>query len=346
MNITRPFFSIIVPCYNSGPYIYELLESIHKQYMKNDIEVILVDDNSDISYESIIDKYRNKLNIKYVESTYDHGYPGNTRQYGILYATGEWITFLDHDDTLIPNTFKKIKKEIIKKKEKYYCIAGFYEVNYETKEIEAQYSRVLGWIHGKFYNKDNFWKYLSFPKNQKSQEDVSICTQANCYMEYLNRKPLYLDIYCYNWYMRKESFSRTSYIKNGNMYGYMEYYFNDYIKSTGNIYLQKKVDNIISDETSILGILEVLVLCYWYLMKFIFDKPDNYLKENIEYIKKLYRNGNKLFPNYCNPDYIYKWLSDDRCIMYKTIMKEANIIAEDCIPCMTIKEYLNLINQV
>ena len=39
---SRPFFSIIIPCYNSKPeHIRALLSSIEKQYMNEDIEVII-----------------------------------------------------------------------------------------------------------------------------------------------------------------------------------------------------------------------------------------------------------------------------------------------------------------
>ena len=46
----RPYFSIIIPCYNSGKTITNLLQSIIEQHMSDDLEVILSDDKSTEPY--------------------------------------------------------------------------------------------------------------------------------------------------------------------------------------------------------------------------------------------------------------------------------------------------------
>lgn len=108
-------FSIIIPCYNSGKTIRRTLESIVNQNMKDDIEVIIADDCSDISYINIIDSYKDRLNINYIEADHHYGYPGHTREVGVSVASGKYITFIDHDDEFIENILCKIK-DIIEKK--------------------------------------------------------------------------------------------------------------------------------------------------------------------------------------------------------------------------------------
>ena len=130
----RPFFSIIIPCYNSRETIGNLLTSIKEQNMNDEIEIILSDDNSTDPYEDIVDKFKDSLNIKQIKTDYNFA-PGNTREKGVSIATGEWLVFADHDDEFIPDTLPIIKKVIINSGEKYYAIANFYEVDAKSKEV-------------------------------------------------------------------------------------------------------------------------------------------------------------------------------------------------------------------
>ena len=52
----RPFFSIVVPCYNSRETLGALLESIVLQHMNDEIEVVLSDDCSNESYQDIVEQ--------------------------------------------------------------------------------------------------------------------------------------------------------------------------------------------------------------------------------------------------------------------------------------------------
>jgi glycosyltransferase involved in cell wall biosynthesis len=54
---------------------------------KEDLEVVLADDCSTESYQDIVDKYLDKLNIKQVSTEYNCC-PGNTRQCGVDAAAG------------------------------------------------------------------------------------------------------------------------------------------------------------------------------------------------------------------------------------------------------------------
>ncbi len=65
----RPFFSIVIPCYNSRNTIGRTLDSILNQHLGyNDIQVILADDCSTESYQDIVDKYKSKLFITQVKT--------------------------------------------------------------------------------------------------------------------------------------------------------------------------------------------------------------------------------------------------------------------------------------
>ena len=83
----RPFFSLVIPCYNDGRYapgVYldRLLTSVEDQGLdKDDIEVIIADDHSKYSYQGTLKRHQKKLNIMFVETDYNCG-PGNSRDKG------------------------------------------------------------------------------------------------------------------------------------------------------------------------------------------------------------------------------------------------------------------------
>ena len=110
-----PFFSVIVPMYNSKKYIAECLESIIRQSEK-DYEIIVVDDGStDDSYQ-IASDYREKFdNIVLLHKP--NGGVASARNYGIREATGQYIVFLDSDDVMVESGLRTASTLLKKKQE-------------------------------------------------------------------------------------------------------------------------------------------------------------------------------------------------------------------------------------
>lgn len=104
-------FSVIIAAYNSEKWIEESINSLINQDLgfQDTIEIIIIDDNSTdntrLICEELISKYPN--NIKYVKNEKNEG-PGITRNIGLEYATGDYVNFLDSDDTLSKNTMKDV----------------------------------------------------------------------------------------------------------------------------------------------------------------------------------------------------------------------------------------------
>lgn len=89
--------SVIIPAYNSEQFIAETLDSLVNQTLK-DIEVVIVNDGSTDGTQSIIDEYCSKYDIfkSYIK---ENGGVSRARNYGLERATGEYVVFLDADDT-------------------------------------------------------------------------------------------------------------------------------------------------------------------------------------------------------------------------------------------------------
>ena len=98
--------SVIVPVYNVEKYLDKCLNTLAKQKLK-DIEVIIVNDGSPDNSQKIIDKYTKEYpNMKsYIK---ENGGLSDARNYGIKKAKGEYIAFLDSDDYVTEDMYKKM----------------------------------------------------------------------------------------------------------------------------------------------------------------------------------------------------------------------------------------------
>lgn len=95
--------SVIIPCYNDGQYLPELLDSI---WFKKSIsyEVIIVNDGS--TEEKTTD-YLQKIQTNYTIINKSNGGPSSARNYGIKSAKGDYILLVDADDVLVSSYFEK-----------------------------------------------------------------------------------------------------------------------------------------------------------------------------------------------------------------------------------------------
>lgn len=98
--------SVIVPVYNVGKYVNKCLESLVHQTLK-DVEIIVVNDGATDDSQSYVDKFVEKYSNVY--SYYkQNGGLSDARNYGLQYATGEFVTFVDSDDYIELNMLEKM----------------------------------------------------------------------------------------------------------------------------------------------------------------------------------------------------------------------------------------------
>lgn len=118
--------SIIIPVYNVEPYIKACLQSVFNQSYKN-IEVIVVDDcgndNSMEIIKTIINENNRFNDVKILHHKNNRGLSA-ARNTGIENCTGEYIYFLDSDDTLPSNSIELLVSEIQKHKDIDFVIGG------------------------------------------------------------------------------------------------------------------------------------------------------------------------------------------------------------------------------
>lgn len=107
-----PVVSIIVPVYNCEKYIERSLESIKNQTYKN-LEIIVIDDGSLDATAEICEKIASLDNrIKVIHK--ENGGVSSARNVGIANSNGEYVGFVDGDDTIEPDMFETLYSLITK----------------------------------------------------------------------------------------------------------------------------------------------------------------------------------------------------------------------------------------
>ncbi|MFC2025019.1 glycosyltransferase [Chloroflexota bacterium] len=98
--------SVIIPTYNRAHLISNAIDSILAQTF-NDFELIIVDNFSSDDTESVVKSYVDRR-IRYFKNN-NNGLVSINRNYGIENSRGEYIAFLDDDDSWLP---KKLEKQV------------------------------------------------------------------------------------------------------------------------------------------------------------------------------------------------------------------------------------------
>lgn len=336
----RPFFSIIVACYNSRRTIGKLLDSIVDQNMEEEIEVILSDDNSTESYQDIVDQYKSILSIRQIKTDYNFA-PGNTREKGVSIAEGEWITIADHDDEFIENTLMQVRDIIKQSGEQHYVITNFLEVNPDTGETIREMRGMRNWNHGKFYNLDNLWKAydIHFKKDLLTHEDIYISSCVNSIMQTINGdKPLFIDLFTYKWNARPTSVSRENY----GDHSFLETFLGDYITSTGYAYLEQFENGKVEAPFVLDSMIEVLLFCYFYCQGFKFHDPDNYIKENENLCREYLVKIKQTFQ--VDNTFIINYASQNDAKLYEGVRETAKIGCGPFIESVTFAQWLNVLH--
>ena len=112
--------SIIIPVYKVEDYLETCIDSILAQTYKN-LEIILVDDGSPDSCGSICDRYaRVDARIRVIHK--ENAGVARARNDGLDIATGDYISFIDSDDWIAPDTYECLYREL--KKQGADCAVG------------------------------------------------------------------------------------------------------------------------------------------------------------------------------------------------------------------------------
>lgn len=282
-----PKVSVIVPFYNVEKYIRKCLDTLVNQTLE-DIEIILVNDGSKDNSAAIVKEYLKLYNDKLVYLEKENGGLSDARNYGIPYAKGEYIAFLDSDDYIEYDMYEKMY-ELAKKEQSDMVECDFYWEfpNKTKKSIGAIYKnkkemlekvRVVAW--NKLIKREILQESkIQFPVGYR-YEDVEFTYKL---IPYLN-KISFLKKECIHYIQRPASISNSQNEKNKDMLIILKHVI-DYYKEK-NIYEEYK------DELEYIYTKYLLCSSFLRLLK-IKDK-----KIRKEMVKLNWKDLNTQFPHW------------------------------------------------
>lgn len=208
--------SVIVPVYNSAPYLKDCLNSICSQTY-HDLEILAVDDGSSDESLSILKQLATQ-DSRIIVLEKKSGGASSARNLGLAYASGEYITFVDSDDRIEAHTYSRLlsllmqhSADIVHCGYRRICKDGSFKDVQGTGQLfvhtQAEAMRCL--LEGKLFV-GSLWNKL-FPKHLLEglhfkedliiNEDVLFCFEAFSRA----KKIVYEDFSGYFYYERKNS---------------------------------------------------------------------------------------------------------------------------------------------
>ncbi|MGQ9926372.1 MAG: glycosyltransferase family 2 protein [Chloroflexaceae bacterium] len=131
MTRSMPRVSVIIPTYNRADLLPQTIESCLAQTYA-DLEIIVVDDGSTDNTAEVIARYGPR--VMYLRQD-QQGVP-RARQHGLQHALGEYITFLDSDDLMLPTKIERQAQVLIEHSEVGLCHGWYYTIDEHGRKLD------------------------------------------------------------------------------------------------------------------------------------------------------------------------------------------------------------------
>ena len=152
-----PKVSVIIPCYNYGRYLARAVDSVLSQTF-SDFELLVVDDASTDDTALVAQGYADRKLLRLIRRKQNKGLSA-ARNLGMENATGEYLVFLDADDTIAPEKLAR-QVEFLDKHTAAALVYSDVEYVDEAKHATRYFPGVLA-RYGKLPQGDVFEELLS-----------------------------------------------------------------------------------------------------------------------------------------------------------------------------------------
>ena len=292
------YISIIIPVYKAEKYLYDCLNSLINQTLKN-IQIICINDESPDNSIKILNQF-SKQDKRITVKSIKHVSISETRNEGLKFVDGEYIGFVDDDDFIDLNQYEKMyeyaKKDnidllqigydFINENDKFPDIIKKNKLKYKDEKIiynpDGDVFRIL--------NNENWNKIYKTEIIKKNK----IMFEPNCGGEDLN-----FNLRVYPFVKKFKKINTQSYFfrkKKNLLYLPIKYFFGSnklFFKSLIEYYKQKNINK----NNSILC-FELMIIGYKQLFRnerYLYNK--NYLKNFFLSFKKLNIEEDKIIKN-------------------------------------------------
>ena len=287
--------SIIVPIYNVEKYLEKCLESLVNQTLK-EIQIILVNDGTKDSSGEIAKKYQEKYPEKIIYLEKENGGLSDARNYGMPYARGEYIAFLDSDDYVEVDMYEEMYNLAQKEQSDMVECDFIWEYPnkskqdigtiYDGKKEMLEKVRVVAW--NKLIRRTLLEEaQISFPKGYR-YEDVEFTYKLIPYLQ----KVSFLKKPCIHYMQRQGSISNSQNEKTKEIFDILEHVIAFYKEKE--IYDQYKTE------------LEYIYTRYLLCSSLLRMTKTQDKKIKKELLKKTWENLNTKFPNWKDNEILRK----------------------------------------
>lgn len=273
---SKPLISVIVPVYGVEKYIGSCISSIKEQSLVN-FECIVIDDGSIDRSMTIVKSLINN-DARFILLEKENGGQGSARNLGLDYARGDYIAFIDSDDTIEPEFLERMYHRVVETdSDVCTCNVNYVDIygnavgqlkNDIKKHLEYE-DHLLGYKFISNFMWDKLWKRslfssVRFDTNLRTNEDVYIMMDL-----IFNAKLCSIEYFLYNYLLRPGATSKSI----------RPTYFQDKIKI-------KNKQKIFSDLKNFSHRVDYINFCY--LKTFVFSCLTTFTRYSDQYYKDVH----------------------------------------------------------
>lgn len=211
---SNPFLSIVIANYNYGRFLETAIESVLSQDCQ-DFELIIVDGGSTDNSVDIIKKYAE--HIAWWVSEPDNG-QSHAFNKGFSRSKGEFITWLNADDILLPGTITAVKNKLLANPSADYATGNvlfFYNDSLKIEKTVWGPNYLPYWLQGPgrisvVFGPTTFWRRSVYEKLGPIDESLhyTMDTEYWCRMMMAGHKQVRVNHFC--WGFRNHENSKTA----------------------------------------------------------------------------------------------------------------------------------------
>ena len=278
---------VVIPYFNHSDVISRALGSIAMQTIAKDIHVTIVDDASDVEdivrLNGIIEGFKatDIADIKVVTVDKNMG-PGHARAVGQPACNHEFITFMDADDTWANAYALQFLHDAFVQHRQLDAVFGVFLEETENPEMKfIPHKQDATWMFGKMYRRAFLDHYEILMSDSRSNEDMAFnqvvlaCTDSVGFLD----QPVYF------WMVNKESITR----KADNDYQFRGLL--GYIDGHTWAETERRKRELHTKEKGLIAAVDALIMCYFYYMEVLQDRPVDQQLECWNEISRYYKTA-------------------------------------------------------
>lgn len=278
---------VVIPYFNHSDVISRALGSIAMQTIVKDIHVTIVDDASDAKdiakLNDIIEGFKatDIADIKVVTVDKNMG-PGHARAVGQLACNHEFITFMDADDTWANAYSLQFLHDAFVQHRQLDAVFGVFLEETENPEMKfVPHKQDATWMFGKMYRRAFLDHYEILMSDSRSNEDMAFNQVVLACTDNVG----FLDQPVYFWMVNKESITR----KADNDYQFRGLL--GYIDGHTWAETERRKRELHTKEKGLIAAVDALIMCYFYYMEVLQDRPVDQQLECWNEISRYYKTA-------------------------------------------------------